>query len=126
MVSPPAVLGARVVVGKCGGFVRVRNVCYFFAREVVMARVERISVALPAAMAGVVHDAVESGDYASASEVVRDALRDTTSSGTILSARGISSRNCASIASVSRKIRVYTYGERISAATREWRYTAGI
>lgn len=41
-----------------------------------MAKVEKISVALPSGLAGTVRDAVESGDYANASEVVRDALRD--------------------------------------------------
>ncbi|HEY3909691.1 MAG TPA: type II toxin-antitoxin system ParD family antitoxin [Stellaceae bacterium] len=41
-----------------------------------MAKIEKISVALPAEMVGAVRDAVASGDYASASEVVREALRD--------------------------------------------------
>ena len=41
-----------------------------------MADIERITVTLPAEMAAVVKSAVESGDYASTSEVVRSALRD--------------------------------------------------
>ncbi len=41
-----------------------------------MANVEKPSVALTADMVGEVHAAVESGDYASGSEVIRDALRD--------------------------------------------------
>lgn len=40
-----------------------------------MAEIERLSIALPAPMADAVRDAVEAGEYASASEVVRDALR---------------------------------------------------
>jgi antitoxin ParD1/3/4 len=41
-----------------------------------MAEIERLTVTLPAEMAAVVKEAVEDGDYASASEVVRAALRD--------------------------------------------------
>lgn len=41
-----------------------------------MANVEKISIALPAEMLGKVREAVDAGDYASSSEVVRDALRD--------------------------------------------------
>jgi antitoxin ParD1/3/4 len=44
--------------------------------EARMANVEKISVALTPDLAAIVRQAVESGDYASASEVVRDALRD--------------------------------------------------
>ncbi|HEX3881788.1 MAG TPA: type II toxin-antitoxin system ParD family antitoxin [Stellaceae bacterium] len=44
----------------------------------MMAKAERISVALSATMADVVYDAVESGEYANAGEVIRDALRDWT------------------------------------------------
>lgn len=40
-----------------------------------MPSVEKISIALTQDMAALVREAVESGDYASASEVVRDALR---------------------------------------------------
>ena len=43
-----------------------------------MANVEKISIALPAEMVAVVRQAVETGEYASSSEVVRDALRDWT------------------------------------------------
>jgi antitoxin ParD1/3/4 len=46
--------------------------------EALMARVEKISVALPPEMVGAVRDAVVSGEYASTSEVIRDALRDWT------------------------------------------------
>lgn len=41
-----------------------------------MAEIERMTVTLPAEMAAVVKNAVEAGDYASSSEVVREALRD--------------------------------------------------
>lgn len=41
-----------------------------------MANVEKLSIALTPDMAAVVREAVDSGDYASASEVVRDALRE--------------------------------------------------
>lgn len=41
-----------------------------------MAAIERISIALTQEMAAVVREAVESGEYASNSEVIRDALRD--------------------------------------------------
>jgi len=41
-----------------------------------MAHVEKMSVALTPDMAAMVKQAVESGDYASSSEVVREALRD--------------------------------------------------
>jgi antitoxin ParD1/3/4 len=40
-----------------------------------MANVEKISIALPSDMLAMVRDAVETGDYASSSEVVREALR---------------------------------------------------
>jgi len=41
-----------------------------------MSNVEKISIALTVDMAGGVREAVESGDYATTSEVIRDALRD--------------------------------------------------
>jgi antitoxin ParD1/3/4 len=41
-----------------------------------MASIEKISVALPADMLALVRAAVESGDYASTSEVIREALRE--------------------------------------------------
>ena len=41
-----------------------------------MAEIERLTITLPAEMAAVVRGAVEGGDYASSSEVVREALRD--------------------------------------------------
>ena len=41
-----------------------------------MPNVEKISVALPAEMANLVRKAVETGDYASSSEVIREALRE--------------------------------------------------
>ncbi|NEU71716.1 type II toxin-antitoxin system ParD family antitoxin [Hassallia byssoidea VB512170] len=40
-----------------------------------MATVEKISVALPPEMVALVREAVESGEYSSASEVIREALR---------------------------------------------------
>lgn len=44
--------------------------------EFLLTSVEKISIALTPDMAATVRQAVKSGDYASASEVVRDALRD--------------------------------------------------
>lgn len=41
-----------------------------------MPGVEKISIALPPEMVSIVREAVESGEYASSSEVVREALRD--------------------------------------------------
>ncbi len=41
-----------------------------------MSRIEKISIALTDEMLASVKGAVESGDYASSSEVIRDALRD--------------------------------------------------
>jgi len=41
-----------------------------------MATVEKMSIALTPEMAALVREAVESGEYASSSEVIRDALRD--------------------------------------------------
>jgi antitoxin ParD1/3/4 len=41
-----------------------------------VAEIERMTITLPSEMAAVVKDAVEGGDYASSSEVVREALRD--------------------------------------------------
>ncbi len=41
-----------------------------------MAHVEKISVALPPELAVMLREAVDTGEYASASEVMREALRD--------------------------------------------------
>lgn len=41
-----------------------------------MSAIERLTITLPADMAGIVKGAVEGGDYASTSEVIREALRD--------------------------------------------------
>jgi len=41
-----------------------------------MAHVEKLSIALTPEMAAVVRQCVESGEYASSSEVIREALRD--------------------------------------------------
>ncbi|MES2443009.1 MAG: type II toxin-antitoxin system ParD family antitoxin [Pseudomonadota bacterium] len=41
-----------------------------------MANVEKVSIALTQDMAAMVRQAVESGEFASSSEVIRDALRD--------------------------------------------------
>lgn len=43
-----------------------------------MPTIEKISIALPHEMVAVVREAVDTGEYASSSEVVRDALRDWT------------------------------------------------
>ncbi len=41
-----------------------------------MASVEKISIALPPEMVSLVRNVVDTGEYASSSEVVREALRD--------------------------------------------------
>ena len=41
-----------------------------------MSSIERMTITMPADMAAVVKAAVDAGDYASTSEVVRDALRE--------------------------------------------------
>ena len=41
-----------------------------------MAEIERLTITLPSDMAALIKDAVEGGEYASNSEVVREALRD--------------------------------------------------
>jgi antitoxin ParD1/3/4 len=41
-----------------------------------MAEIERLTITLPRDMASVVRGAVAGGEYASSSEVVREALRD--------------------------------------------------
>jgi antitoxin ParD1/3/4 len=41
-----------------------------------MSKVEKLSVALTAELVELVREAVQSGDYASTSEVIRDALRE--------------------------------------------------
>ena len=41
-----------------------------------MSEIERLTITLPAEMAATVKEAVEGGDYASSSEVIREALRD--------------------------------------------------
>jgi antitoxin ParD1/3/4 len=44
--------------------------------EPTMSSIERMTITMPADMAAVVKAAVDVGDYASTSEVVRDALRE--------------------------------------------------
>jgi|SRR5690349_14989102 antitoxin ParD1/3/4 len=44
--------------------------------EIDMASIERMTITMPSDMAAVVKAAVEEGDYASTSEVVREALRE--------------------------------------------------
>ena len=57
-----------------------------------MPNVEKISIALPPEMVAVLRQAVETGEYASSSEVVRDALRDWTQNAACVSR---ASTNCA-------------------------------
>jgi antitoxin ParD1/3/4 len=45
---------------------------------VPMTTAEKISIALPPEMVSIVRSAVATGEYASSSEVIRDALRDWT------------------------------------------------
>jgi antitoxin ParD1/3/4 len=46
------------------------------ARTPPAATIERMTITVPSDMAAAVKDAVDGGDYASSSEVVREALRD--------------------------------------------------
>jgi antitoxin ParD1/3/4 len=48
-----------------------------------MTTAEKISIALPPEMVAIVRNAVATGEYASSSEVIRDALRDWTYKRTI-------------------------------------------
>lgn len=41
-----------------------------------MSEIERLTITLPAEMAATVKEAVDEGNYASSSEVIREALRD--------------------------------------------------
>jgi antitoxin ParD1/3/4 len=51
--------------------------CYLrLRRYLLMANVEKLSIALTPEMASLVRRAVESGEYATTSEVVREALRE--------------------------------------------------
>ena len=43
-----------------------------------MGKIERMTITMPEEMADAVRAAVESGDYATSSEIVREALRDWT------------------------------------------------
>jgi antitoxin ParD1/3/4 len=45
-------------------------------RSHAVSTIERMTITMPADMAAVVKEAVETGDYASTSEVVREALRE--------------------------------------------------
>jgi antitoxin ParD1/3/4 len=42
----------------------------------IMSEIERLTITLPAEMAASVREAVDEGNYASSSEVIREALRD--------------------------------------------------
>jgi antitoxin ParD1/3/4 len=48
---------------------------FFITGATIMADIERVTIALPEPMAASVRAAVEAGEYASTSEVFRDALR---------------------------------------------------
>ena len=49
---------------------------YADGMEVFVGGIERLTITLPVEMAGLVKGAVDDGDYASTSEVIREALRD--------------------------------------------------
>lgn len=49
---------------------------YADLEESSVPAIERLTITLPADMAGLVKGAVDDGDYASTSEVIREALRD--------------------------------------------------
>jgi antitoxin ParD1/3/4 len=52
-------------------------------KEASMSTIERMTVTMPAEMLAAVKGAVDSGDYASTSEVVREALRDWRTKRTV-------------------------------------------
>lgn len=54
------------------------NYSYHLFKETQMTTAEKISIALPPEMAHIIRSAVATGEYASSSEVIRDALRDWT------------------------------------------------
>jgi antitoxin ParD1/3/4 len=54
------------------------NYSYHLLRGTPMTTAEKISIALPPEMVHIVRSAVATGEYASSSEVIRDALRDWT------------------------------------------------
>jgi antitoxin ParD1/3/4 len=60
-----------VLAGRCF----ISMIKYAF-EEVLMAGIERLTVTLPTDMAALVRGAVDEGDYASSSEVIREALRE--------------------------------------------------
>ena len=75
-------LGAiALIVSDDGPFIRSR-ICrqsmikYAQLDGGIMSEIERMTVTMPAEMAAAVKSAVDAGDYASTSEVVRAALRD--------------------------------------------------
>ena len=47
-----------------------------YPQERPLAEIERLTITLPAEMAALVRGAVDEGNYASSSEVIREALRD--------------------------------------------------
>lgn len=51
---------------------------YAPATEPAMSAIERLTITVPAEMASTIRQAVAGGEYASTSEVVREALRDWT------------------------------------------------
>ena len=55
-----------------------RNYSHLQPEGTSMTNAEKISIALPAEMVQIVRSAVAAGEYASSSEVIRDALRDWT------------------------------------------------
>jgi antitoxin ParD1/3/4 len=54
-----------------------------FWLEPAMAAIERLTITLPSEMAATVKGAVDHGEYASSSEVIREALRDWTTKRTL-------------------------------------------
>jgi antitoxin ParD1/3/4 len=50
------------------------NICYSI-EDVHVSQVEKLSIALTTQQADMVREAVDSGEYATASEVIRDAMR---------------------------------------------------
>lgn len=57
---------------------RGANLSYQSSQAASMTTAEKISIALPPEMVAIVRAAVATGEYASSSEVIRDALRDWT------------------------------------------------
>jgi antitoxin ParD1/3/4 len=56
--------------------IKYDKISFWILETMIMADIERMTITMPTEMAAIVKNAVDTGDYASSSEVVRAALRD--------------------------------------------------